>query len=120
MVRELLRVKTRLANSCPVIQTTRPFLFQSTDGNPEERAWLDLVFSDSAVLEASLCVAETQRCLVQRGAVDYANVGRYKRNAIKMIGERLNDPALRISEGTLNAVLALAYSEVCHLCFDGH
>lgn len=109
-----------LADTCSVIQITRPFLFQSTDGNPEERAWLDLVFSDSAVLEASLCVAETQRCLVQRGTVDYVSVGRYKRNAIKMIGERLNDATLRITEGTLNAVLALAYSEVCPLCLNAH
>jgi hypothetical protein len=71
------------------------------------------------MLEASLCVAETHRSL-QSGKIDYTTVGLYKRNAMQIIGERLNDPRLSITDGTLHAVLTLAYSEVSWLICTIH
>jgi len=70
------------------------------------------------MLEASLCVAETHRCLLGQGVIDYGTVSLHKRNAIQIIGERLNDPRLSITDGTLNAVMSLAYSEVNQLPFQ--
>jgi len=72
-----------------------------------------MVFSDPAVLEASLCVTESRRSLLYQGKIDYASVGRHKQNAIQIISARLNDPTLSTIDSTMNAVMTLAYSEVC-------
>lgn len=80
--------------------------------NLDETAWANLVFSDQAMLESSICVAETHRGLTGQGKVNLATIETHRQNAIRIISQRLSDPMLQISDGTTNAVMGLAYSEV--------
>ena len=98
-----------------VMQVFRPVFFSQNStvyNNLEEQDWINLVFSDQAMLEASLCLAETHRQLLGRGEVDRTVVSLHKQNAMNIIRQRLSDPTLRITDGTMNAVMSLAYSEV--------
>lgn len=76
-----------------------------------ERSWIQLNFSEPALLEASLAWAALYHRL--NGSESAINADIHQAKAIKIINTRLNDPATAVTDGVLAAVYTLAYCEVC-------
>ncbi|KAL3706684.1 hypothetical protein TMatcc_007697 [Talaromyces marneffei ATCC 18224] len=74
-----------------------------------ERSWIQLNFSEPALLEASLAWGGLYHALTSSGSVTNADVHQAK--AINMINTRLNDPVTAVTDGVLGAVYTLAYCE---------
>lgn len=81
-----------------------------------ERSWIQLNFSEPALLEASLAWASLYHGLIGSGSVINADVHQAK--AINIINTRLNDPATAVTDGVLGAVYTLAYCEVSSCSFN--
>lgn len=79
-----------------------------------ERSWMQLNYSEPALLEASLAlVALYHGSTGGSGPVGDPDVHLGK--AVRVINSRLNDPATAVTDGVLGAVFTLAYCEVSFL-----
>lgn len=75
-----------------------------------EPSWIQLNFSEPALLEASLAWASLYHGLTSSGSMINADVHQAK--AVSIINARLNDPATAVTDGVLGAVYTLAHCEV--------
>lgn len=77
-----------------------------------ERSWIQLNFSEPALLEASLAWGALYHGLTACGSGPISDADMHQAKAINIINLRLNDPATAVTDGVLGAVYTLAYCEV--------
>lgn len=80
-----------------------------------ERSWMQLNYSEPALVEASLALVSLHHAFTESAPVDGAVMHQVK--AVRIINSRLNDPATAATDGVLGAVWTLAHCEVCFLQF---
>jgi hypothetical protein len=77
-----------------------------------ERSWIQLNFSELALLEASLAWGALYHGLTACDSGLITDADTHQAKAINIINLRLNDPATAVTDGVLGAVYTLAYCEV--------
>ena len=97
-----------------VIEEFRPLIFPSSNGSvssASEMAWINLIISEPALVEASMSVASLHWA---RGDSDVAihPSDRHLSNAVAMINKRLDVAATALTDGVLGAVFMLSFNEV--------
>jgi hypothetical protein len=91
-----------------------PDMLNAQFGNAlRESAWFHLVFSEPAMLEASLYLAANHYSLRTAKCCNMPLANSHKGQAIHIINERLDDLSVGLSDGVMNAVFALAFGDVC-------
>jgi hypothetical protein len=111
--------ETHLSTYNQVFRYFRPLLLTLASDKAtllRERSWIQLNFSEPALLEASLAWASLYYGLIGSGSVINADVHQAK--AVNIINTRLNDPATAVTDGVLGAVYTLAYCEVSSCSFN--
>ena len=76
-----------------------------------KQEWLKFAVTDAALLHATLVISALHVALL-RGKAFSVDAFRHRREAVKILNERLNDPMLSATDPTILAISCLALIEV--------